>query len=85
MLLVDNESAKWSLIRGYSSVDASAEILGAIGVKDAELGSFDFYQRVPTEANLADGPSRRSFDLVVSLFDACVVDPVFCLALYICA
>ncbi len=38
-----------------------------IGIEEARRSLFTWYTRVPSESNIADGPSRLSFDLVKRL------------------
>ncbi len=61
IFLVDNDSARDALIKGYSPVLASCRILAESAAADAELGLFCWYGRVPTCCNIAHDPSRRDF------------------------
>ena len=61
LLFVDNEAAKYGLIRGSSSCDASAALIGLSSEVDAVLGVAQWVSRVPTASNIGDGPSRLSF------------------------
>jgi hypothetical protein len=58
---IDNNSARFGLVRGYSPVLDSARLIGESWLCDARLGAASWYARVPTAANIADGPSRLDF------------------------
>ena len=64
---VDNDSARYAAIAGCSPVKASAAILDALASVDAELGVVQWFARVPSASNLADGPSRLDFASVAAL------------------
>jgi hypothetical protein len=55
---VDNTSAVAGLIRGYSGVPDSARIVHAFWALAAALGLDVWFEYVPSEANIADAPSR---------------------------
>ena len=59
---IDNESAKEACIRSYSPSWSSREILLVSKLEDMKSSSLDWYARVPTAANWADGPSRLQFN-----------------------
>ena len=62
---VDNDSARLAMIKGYSPVITSLEIIMACSYKDAMCRSVSWYARVPTKSNIADEPSRmRKADLM---------------------
>ena len=73
--LIDNISAKDAIIRGASSHSASLEMAGDVWVADTSLRACAWYERVPSAANPADGPSRGSFHLGLPSAVR-VVDPV---------
>jgi ribonuclease HI len=58
VVFVDNEGAKFAILRGYSRNPRLSRIVAAIA--DAEEGAmcFCWYSRVPSEGNPADSPSR---------------------------
>ena len=66
VVFIDNNSARYGLISGFSPVPQSSELISASYVLDAELGTFPWYSRVPSVANLADGPSRLDFSEVAA-------------------
>jgi hypothetical protein len=64
---VDNDGARFSMIRGFSSVLDNARIIGQVWMADAVHSMFSWYARVPSAANLADAPSRLDFAYLESL------------------
>lgn len=64
---IDNDSARDSLIKGYSPVIESGRLVGASWLLDAELQIYSWFARVPSEANISDGPSRGSFEELISV------------------
>ena len=63
----DNESARECLIRSYSPVWSSRQLIVLSKIADASSNAIDWYARVPTSANVADGPSRLDFTHVNSI------------------
>jgi hypothetical protein len=61
---IDNESAKDGLIRANSAVWTSRELILHSVLCDAISRNVPWYARVPSAANLADGPSRFNFELM---------------------
>jgi len=61
IIFIDNNSARYGLIRGYSPVRESAALIHETWLVDARLGCASWYARVPTASNIADDPSRLSF------------------------
>jgi hypothetical protein len=64
---IDNDSARFSLIKGYSPVLDSSRIINETWLIDAELGIASWYARVPTCCNIADDPSRLVFEVLRSI------------------
>ena len=58
---IDNNSAMFGLIRGFSPVLDSASLIHESWLLDAQLGTSSWYARVPTASNIADAPSRLDF------------------------
>jgi hypothetical protein len=58
---IDNDSARYGLIRGYSPVMASARLINESWLEDARLSATSWFARVPTASNIADSPSRLDF------------------------
>ena len=67
---VDNNSARYSLVNGYSPVLDSSQIISDVWLYDATQGVSSWYARVPTSSNVADGPSRLQRDLMRSFSNA---------------
>ena len=55
---VDNDSARFVMIKGYSPVLRSMEIIGEIWKLDVASATAPWYERVPSPSNIADWPSR---------------------------
>jgi hypothetical protein len=64
---VDNDACRDCLIRGYSPVAHSASIIARTWLSDAQLCCSPWVSRVPSEANISDGPSRLSLEEVTRL------------------
>jgi predicted RecB family endonuclease/ribonuclease HI len=58
VVFVDNEGAKFSILRGYSKSPVLSKIVEAIACVEDEVTAFSWYARVPSECNPADKPSR---------------------------
>ena len=59
---VDNESAKFALVKGSSPQEDSAKILDAFWEQEARLGTYSWFDRVRSESNPGDAPSRLDFE-----------------------
>jgi hypothetical protein len=57
----DNEAARESFVKSYSTSWSARELLLLGKIEDARTEAFDWYSRVPTAANWADGPSRLDY------------------------
>jgi len=58
---IDNDSARFGLIRGYSPILDSSRIINESWLADARLGAASWFSRVPSASNIADAPSRLDF------------------------
>ena len=67
LLFIDNEPAKDAAINGTSSSDVSAEMVHQMRLWCTKRGVAPWFERVPSPSNLADPPSRRSFEELLSL------------------
>ena len=76
LVFIDNYGARYGLIAGYSGVQASGELIGLSYLLDSELGICSWFSRVPSAANLADGPSRLNFGRVARWPGASRDEPV---------
>jgi hypothetical protein len=70
---IDNDSAMFGCIKGLSPVEFSAEILRNIGEADLLSQARSWYARVPTEANVSDGPSTLDFTYVLEVLKSVAV------------
>ena len=57
---IDNNSAKDALIKGHSQHPVSMSIVEQVWTQELELHSGSWYDRVPSDSNPADDPSRGS-------------------------
>eukprot|EP00435_Cladocopium_sp_Y103_P049658 s1454_g15.t1 len=64
---LDNSSALHALIRSYSPVVENQNLLCINAKYDSAVAPTNWYARVPSSSNLADGPSRLEFSEVESL------------------
>ena len=58
VVFLDNDSARYSILRGDSKNKQVAQIARGIALLEEAMCCFAWYSRVPTEANVADHPSR---------------------------
>jgi hypothetical protein len=65
--LIDNESARESLVKSYSNSWSARELLFLNAINDMATNSANWYARVPSCANVADEPSRGEFTLMNKL------------------
>ena len=56
-LWIDNESARFALISGYSTNPWAARIVSEIWAQLSVMDCAFFVERVPTKENIGDGPS----------------------------
>lgn len=65
--LIDNEAAREGLVKSFSPTLFSREILMQDALVDIDLQCMNWYSRVPSCANVADGPSRLDFKFMMEL------------------
>ena len=70
LTFIDNDSARFSLVRGYSPVLDSASMVNENRLLDAQVATMSWYARVSTFSNIADGPSRLDFSEVRAFIGA---------------
>jgi len=70
LAFVDNDAARYGIIKGSSPSRDSAWILHEYWTAEAELECNTWTERVPSASNCADGPSRNCWD---NLKDLCAV------------
>ena len=58
LLLVDAEAVEGALVKGYSSKEDMCELVGLFWDLALELRCSIYIDRIPTDANCADKPSR---------------------------
>ena len=58
---IDNTAARYSLVRGSSSVMAGDHIVGMTWKKCAVLWAYPYFDRVASKSNPIDGVSRGDF------------------------
>ena len=58
---MDNTASQWALTKGYSRDPEANVIVGLFWTSAALLGSHPWFERVGTNAQLADGVSRNDF------------------------
>ena len=64
---IDNDSAGANLVKGYSKQPDSSALVGEFWLIMASLKANVYIDRVESKSNLADGPSRLDFHLVLAL------------------
>ena len=70
-----DDSARFALIRMFSPVSASRDILWQVAHVDMMSRAASWYARVASASNPADGPSRLDFALVTQRWGAIRVYP----------
>jgi hypothetical protein len=74
LFFIDNEAAKFSMIKMESPSSASRKLLKLFYNVEAENASYLWFSRVPSFSNPADLPSRGQLDRVCDIFKAEKVD-----------
>ena len=64
---IDNDSARFELIRCFSPVQVSMELIIDVVTEAARMSTCLWFERVPTLSNPADGPSRDDCSIVAAL------------------
>ena len=59
---IDNDAARFSFINSNSSSDSVGDLLLVNAALDAKLDIACWYERVASESNIADLPSRLQFE-----------------------
>ena len=76
LLLVDSEPVQGALVKGYSSRGDLCELVGLFWNLALDLKINLYIDRVPTDANPADPPSRNNMSVGTNL-GWITVDPIF--------
>ena len=63
LLLIDSEAVEGALIKGYSGTEDVCELVGLFWDLAAKLRCLIYIDRVPTDANPADYPSRNKMEI----------------------
>ena len=58
VFFIDNEASRFCILKGYSKNPCISKMVHALATLEESAGCFAWYARVPTEANIADYPSR---------------------------
>jgi hypothetical protein len=67
LLLVDSEPVEGALVKGYSSKEDVCDLVGVFWSQASALRVAYYIERVPTDGNPADFPSRGRADRLVAL------------------
>ena len=70
---IDNDSARFALIRGESHAAASRDLLAAVAEEDVAWPVPTWFARCPSESNPADAPSRLDFAALLRSFPEAVM------------
>ena len=63
LLLVDAEAVEGALVKGYSSRSDLCELVGVFWDIVVDLRTLVYIDRVPTDANCSDAPSRDKLSI----------------------
>ena len=77
LYFVDNNAALQAMIRSYSPVLPSLELVMECLKWDLQAESSAWYARVPTECNPADAPSRMKYEGWIREAEVQIVQPIF--------
>ena len=61
LFFLDNEAVRFAILAAYKPVARAQALLLLSAAEDGLLQAMSWYARVPTTANIADGPSRGAF------------------------
>lgn len=65
---LDSNPSKFALIKGTSESVSCENIVRACALEDARHFTWNWFTRVPTKSNIADGPSRLEFPVSIGSF-----------------
>ena len=66
---IDNESARYTLIKGFSPSITMFSLVKEVSFLDASSPCGAWYERVPSLSNIADLPSRGEYDAAARMID----------------
>lgn len=75
---IDNEAARFSLIKGLSPSPTMKALARAYYSLEAECATFNWFERVPSISNIADPPSRGRPAEIYDLLNVCSHEPFPC-------
>ena len=58
VFFIDNEASRFCILKGYSKNDTISKMVHSLASREERVGCFTWFARVPSEANIADAPSR---------------------------
>ena len=58
VFFIDNEASRFCILKGYSKNDVISKMVHSLASHEERVGCFTWFARVPSEANIADAPSR---------------------------
>ena len=67
MIFIDNDAARASLAKSFTRKEEGARIVFEAVEEEERLDVQAFFMRVPTSSNIADGPSRGDFSMVLKM------------------
>ena len=74
---IDNDGVREALVRGATRSIPNLRMLAMAARLEVRAGMRSWYTRVPSESNLADGPSRLNFDVLTRWPGATLQEPVW--------
>ncbi|CAE7695441.1 unnamed protein product [Symbiodinium sp. CCMP2456] len=77
ILFVDNESARFAILKGGSGSRGMSDLVRAFDYPDLKHPMLYWVDRVPSYSNVADGPSRKDFECALKLMRAASVEEFF--------
>ena len=75
IFMIDSESALGALVKGYSDREDMCELVGLFWKQIAQLDILTYLDRVPTDCNPADDPSRNDMSIAEYL-GWVIADPI---------
>ena len=65
--MIDSESALGSLVKGYSALEDICDLVGVFWQSVDESRTLVYLDRIPTDSNPADAPSRNRMSTAIEL------------------
>ena len=73
---VDNEAARFSLIKGQSGSESMSRLVRQYFHFDSDCPTYGWIERVPSFSNAADAPSRFKLELAKEWFPSAEIHPM---------